>query len=324
MLTDRASSSQRCDRVQNRSTTPTATATPTATQPALIQPSEGRFVGVTSGSAGGAVAWVFVTATARNGSLRTYCGPIICRAHPPLEHHPDCRSAPTAMADTDTGTDTDTDTETEQVEQVVIIGAGPAGLTAACELAKRGQVTTVLEADAVVGGISRTVERDGWRFDIGGHRFFTKVPEVETLWHEILPDEDFLLRPRMSRIYYKSKFFDYPLRAMNVLKVVGVWESFLCGCSYIWVRIKQPTDQTTFEGWTAARFGWRLYRIFFKTYTEKVWGMPADKRRRTGPLSASRTSRSARRSSTRCSRSGTRPTSPRSSRSSTTRSTAPG
>src|SRR5664279_2853544 len=96
--------------------------------------------------------------------------------------------------------------------QVVIIGAGPAGLTAAYELAKRGQTSTVLEADDVVGGISRTVVRDGWRFDIGGHRFFTKVDEVEKLWHEILSDDDFLLRPRKSRIFYDGKYFDYPLR----------------------------------------------------------------------------------------------------------------
>src|SRR6476661_4123791 len=95
---------------------------------------------------------------------------------------------------------------------VVIIGAGPAGLTAAYELSKRGRVSTVLEGDDVVGGISRTVERDGWRFDIGGHRFFTKVDEVEALWHEILPDEDFLQRPRMSRVYYQEKYFDYPIK----------------------------------------------------------------------------------------------------------------
>jgi protoporphyrinogen oxidase len=95
----------------------------------------------------------------------------------------------------------------------VIIGAGPAGLTAAYELAERyGITSTILEADDVVGGISRTVERDGWRFDIGGHRFFTKVQEVQAFWHEILPDEDFMLRPRMSRIFYKGKYYDYPLR----------------------------------------------------------------------------------------------------------------
>ena len=219
------------------------------------------------------MAWVFVTATARNGSLRSYCGPIIPPRPPTSRATPDCRSAPTAMADT---TRSNPATNPAASDQVVIIGAGPAGLTAAWELTKRGRTATVLEADDVVGGISRTVERDGWRFDIGGHRFFTKVREVEAVWREILPAEDFLLRPRLSRIYYKNKFFDYPLRAMNVLKVVGIRESFLCGCSYIGVRIKKPKNLSSFEGWTASRFGWRLYRMFFKSYTEKVWGIPAD------------------------------------------------
>ena len=108
---------------------------------------------------------------------------------------------------------------------VVIIGAGPAGLTAAYELVERyGITSTILESDSVVGGISRTVERDGWRFDIGGHRFFTKVKEVESLWHEILPDEDFMLRPRMSRIYYNGKYYDYPLKASNALRNLGFWK----------------------------------------------------------------------------------------------------
>ena len=161
--------------------------------------------------------------------------------------------------------------------QIVIIGAGPAGLTAAYQLGKSGVPSTILEADDVVGGISRTVERDGWRFDIGGHRFFTKVKRVEDLWHELLPSpDDFLLRPRLSRIYYDGKYFDYPLQAVNALRNLGIIEAFRCVLSYLWVRVRPPADQTTFEGWTAARFGWRLYRIFFKTYTEKVWGVPAD------------------------------------------------
>jgi protoporphyrinogen oxidase len=158
---------------------------------------------------------------------------------------------------------------------VVVIGAGPAGLTAAYQLHKHGRNSTIIEADSVVGGISRTVERDGWRFDIGGHRFFTKVPEVEALWHEILDDDDFLLRPRMSRIYYDGKFFDYPLRAANALRNLGPIEAVRCVLSYGWVRVKPPKDQTKFEGWVAARFGWRLYGMFFKSYTEKVWGIPA-------------------------------------------------
>jgi len=162
----------------------------------------------------------------------------------------------------------------DPAKDVVIIGAGPAGLTAAYELIRRGRRATVVEADTVVGGISRTVERDGWRFDIGGHRFFTKVTPVEEFWHEILPEEDFMMRPRKSRIFYKGKFYDYPLRAKNALTNLGVGEATLCVLSYAWTRVNPPKDQSNFEGWVAARFGWRLYRHFFKTYTEKVWGHP--------------------------------------------------
>jgi protoporphyrinogen oxidase len=165
--------------------------------------------------------------------------------------------------------------QTPQDLNVVIIGAGPAGLTAAWQLAKAGRTSTVLEADSVVGGIAQTAERDGWRFDIGGHRFFTKVKAVEDVWHEILEDDDFLTRPRMSRIYYNKKFFDYPLKPMNALKGLGLVEAVRCVASYAWARVRPPKDQSTFEGWTTARFGSRLYRIFFKTYTEKLWGVPA-------------------------------------------------
>jgi len=158
---------------------------------------------------------------------------------------------------------------------VVIIGAGPAGLTAAYQLSKHDVAATVLEADTVVGGISRTVERDGWRFDIGGHRFFTKVPEVEALWHEILPDEDFLMRPRMSRIFYEGKYYDYPLKASNALRNLGLLEALRCVLSYAWARVRPPKDQRNLEGWISARFGSRLYHHFFKSYNEKVWGVPA-------------------------------------------------
>jgi protoporphyrinogen oxidase len=175
----------------------------------------------------------------------------------------------------------ETDVDTNPTVTPVIIGAGPAGLTAAYQLHKHGVSSTIFESDDVVGGISRTVERDGWRFDIGGHRFFTKVKPVEALWHEILSDEDFLLRPRKSRIYYNGKFYDYPLKPMNALGNLGVVEAVKCVGSYSWARVRPPEDQTNYEGWLVARFGWRLYRTFFKTYTEKVWGMkvadmPAD------------------------------------------------
>jgi protoporphyrinogen oxidase len=158
---------------------------------------------------------------------------------------------------------------------VIIIGAGPAGLTAAYELTKHKVQPVVLEADSVVGGIARTVERDGYRFDIGGHRFFTKVARVEQLWRELLAPDDFLHRSRLSRIHYRGKTFSYPLRAFNALRGLGVVEALRCVGSYGWARLHPPADQSHFEGWTQARFGRRLYEIFFKTYTEKVWGVPA-------------------------------------------------
>jgi protoporphyrinogen oxidase len=158
---------------------------------------------------------------------------------------------------------------------IVIIGAGPAGLTAAYQLSKAGQTSTVLEADSVVGGISRTVERDGYRFDLGGHRFFTKVVPVEELWHEILDDDEFLQRPRKSRIYYNGKFFDYPIKPLNALWNLGFIEALRCGFSYLWAKVRPPKDLTTFEGYVVSNYGWRLYGHFFKTYTEKVWAIPA-------------------------------------------------
>ena len=162
-----------------------------------------------------------------------------------------------------------------EYSEILIIGAGPAGLTAAWECEKYDKKTVILESDKVVGGISRTVEKNGWKFDIGGHRFFTKVDEVNKIWDEILNEEDFLLRPRSSRIYYKRKFFDYPLKPLNALTNLGFFESILCVLSYFYVKIFPPKNQDNFERWVAARFGWRLYNIFFKTYTEKVWGTKA-------------------------------------------------
>ena len=159
-------------------------------------------------------------------------------------------------------------------EEVVVVGAGPAGLTAAVELVRRGAAVTVIEGDAVVGGISRTACRDGWRFDIGGHRFFTKVPRVQALWHDLLGEEDFVVRPRTSRILYRGKLYDYPLSATNALRNLGLVEAVRCMASYAWVRVRPPADRSTFEGWVAARFGWRLYEHFFRHYTHKLWGVP--------------------------------------------------
>ena len=154
----------------------------------------------------------------------------------------------------------------------IVIGAGPAGLTAAYELAKLGYGSTVLEADPVVGGISRTVNYKDYRFDIGGHRFFSKVPLINELWNEML-GEEFLLRPRLSRIHYRGHFFDYPLRAANALAGLGPIKSLMVALSYAKARIMPHSEESTFEQWVSNRFGFRLYNIFFKTYTEKVWGM---------------------------------------------------
>ena len=158
---------------------------------------------------------------------------------------------------------------------VVIIGAGPAGLTAAYELARRSVPPLVLEAGRGVGGLARTVEHDGFRFDIGGHRFFTKVRMVRDLWRSVLGD-DLLTRPRLSRIFYEGRFFNYPLKPLNALRNLGLRRSVEVLASYLWAKLFPTTPEDSFADCVSNRFGRRLYRIFFKTYTEKVWEIPCE------------------------------------------------
>ncbi len=158
-------------------------------------------------------------------------------------------------------------------ESAVVIGAGPAGLTAAWLLGRQDVRVLVLEADNIVGGIARTSAYKGFRFDIGGHRFFTKVRAVEALWEEMLGRE-MLTRPRLSRIYYDGKWFDYPLKAGNAIAGLGVVRAVAIGLSYAWIRLNPISPEVSFEDWVVNRFGWRLYNTFFKAYTEKVWGIP--------------------------------------------------
>lgn len=157
--------------------------------------------------------------------------------------------------------------------KAIIVGAGPAGLTAAYELSKHGQRAIVLESDPeYVGGLARTVNYRGYRFDIGGHRFFSKSQEIETLWKEIL-GVDLLERPRSSRIYYHGKFYSYPLRTLEALQQLGMAESALCVLSFLRARIAPTANPKNYEEWVVNQFGRRLFRIFFQPYTEKIWGM---------------------------------------------------
>ncbi len=160
--------------------------------------------------------------------------------------------------------------------KTVVIGAGPAGLTAAYLLAKAGASVTVLEKDAqYVGGISRTEKYKGFHFDIGGHRFFSKSKEVEDFWTEILGD-DLIFRPRKSRIYYDGKFYSYPLKAFEALSNLGIISSMQCMWSYVKAQVFPIKNVNNFEQWVSNAFGKKLFRIFFKTYTEKVWGTPCN------------------------------------------------
>jgi len=158
-------------------------------------------------------------------------------------------------------------------DHVAIIGGGPAGLTSAYLLAQDGFRVTVVEGSDMVGGISRTARYKGYRFDIGGHRFFTKIAPVQDLWEELL-GEEFIDVPRLSRIHYSGKFFHYPLKAFNALAGLGLVNAVRILWSYAHAKLKPSLVEETFEQWVVNRFGRRLYETFFKTYTEKVWGIP--------------------------------------------------
>ncbi len=163
-------------------------------------------------------------------------------------------------------------------ERIVIIGAGPAGLTAARELTRAGLRPIVVEKRAMVGGLARTEMFKGFRFDMGGHRFFTKVVEVKEIWQAMLGD-DLLRRPRLSRIYYDRRFFYYPLRPLNALLKLGPFVAVTIVLSYLRWQLFPHSREDTFEQWVTNRFGRRLFLIFFKTYTEKVWGIPCSELR---------------------------------------------
>ena len=159
-------------------------------------------------------------------------------------------------------------------DTTVIIGAGPAGLTAAHELSAAGRPVVVVEQDPQhVGGIARTVSYKGFRFDIGGHRFFSKNAEIEQLWRDILGDR-MLERERLSRIYYRGRFFKYPLETWDALSQLGIFQSAACMLSYMAARVWPRREIRSFEDWVVNAFGRRLYETFFRSYTEKVWGIP--------------------------------------------------
>ncbi len=160
-------------------------------------------------------------------------------------------------------------------QTTLVLGGGPAGLTAGYLLGKAGRDVIVLEADDQVGGLAKTVEIDGYRFDLGGHRFFTKSTEVDMLWHEILGDE-FLRRPRMSRIFWNNRYLDYPLRGPDVIRKLGPVELTRCMASYLRAAARRNKVDESLEDWVTNRFGRRLFELFFKSYNEKVWGVPTN------------------------------------------------
>ncbi|MCF8225596.1 MAG: FAD-dependent oxidoreductase [Bacteroidales bacterium] len=160
--------------------------------------------------------------------------------------------------------------------KIAVIGAGPAGLTAAYQVSKRlGEKVSLLdvyEASSVPGGMSRSVKLWDQTVDLGPHRFFSKDKKINELWLEVV-GKDYSIVNRKTRIFYNKKFFDYPIKAYNALKGLGIREAVLCMLSYLKQKVRPEKDTSTFEGWVTNRFGKRLYSIFFKTYSEKLWGI---------------------------------------------------
>src|SRR3989338_3883216 len=159
------------------------------------------------------------------------------------------------------------------MDKVIIIGAGPSGLAAGYCLAGKDIKPLIIEKDSQVGGLSKTIKYKGYRFDIGGHRFFTDLEEVGAFWGEILEDK-LIKKTRSSRIYYKNRFFNYPLSPANTIRNVGILNALAIAASYLKSQYSRNKEIVTFEDYIIKHFGKRLFEIFFKTYTEKVWGMP--------------------------------------------------
>ena len=157
-------------------------------------------------------------------------------------------------------------------KKVAIVGAGPAGLTAAYQLAKGGVEVDVYEAGPSVGGMAKTFLLWGQLVDLGPHRFFSSDPRVNSLWLEVV-DRDYSMVKRLTRIYYKNIFFDYPLKPINVWRGLGIFESFRCVLSFFFSKIALSKKTATFENWVISKFGKRLFEIFFKSYSEKLWGI---------------------------------------------------
>ena len=161
------------------------------------------------------------------------------------------------------------------MKKIAIIGAGPAGLTAAYKLTKLGFNVEIFEASNMVGGMSKTLQMWGQLVDLGPHRFFSNSSSINNFWLEIIENE-YAKVSRLTRIYYENKFYHYPLRAFNALKNLGIFESVFCVLSYLKIKFKKKKDIKSFEDWVISKFGYRLFSIFFKSYSEKLWGIPCD------------------------------------------------